>query len=94
MKVMINNETIEAVTFEEETVDVAGEVKKLIKFDFKVKHEDYHDITTLLYKNDFQVSVPDQSINMNATIYNYSTSLTNLYKEGAIGDFHLELIDK
>ncbi|GEN45481.1 DUF3219 family protein [Alkalibacillus haloalkaliphilus] len=94
MNIYINDYLITAEEFESSQIYVAAEVKRLIKFSFKVKHEDYHDVTTLLYQNDFRVSVPDEQMNMEATIYNYSTSFTNLYEEGSVGDFYLMLIEK
>lgn len=65
-----------------------------ISFDFKVTHETYHDVTVLLYENDFTVKVPEENLTFHAVISNYSTSITNLYEEGAIGDFKLELTEK
>lgn len=88
-KVWINNYPIEARNIKIET-----EARKKISFEFTVTHEDYHDITTLLYKNDFMIKVPDDGLEFPATISNYSTSVTNLYKEGAEGEFKLELAEK
>lgn len=65
-----------------------------LSVDFKVTHEQYHDITTLLYKNDFKIDMPSEDLEFDAMIQTFWTSFTNLYKEGAIGDFHLELIEK
>lgn len=59
-----------------------------------VTHEQYHDVTTLLYENDFIVDIPEKGIQFSAVISNYSTSVTNLYKAGTEGEFHLELIEK
>jgi Protein of unknown function (DUF3219) len=70
-----------------------GKKHKKIAFDFKVSSKDYHDITTLLYKNGFVVKVPSENLEFNASIHTYSTSLTNLYEEGAVGDFQLELVE-
>ncbi|MET3683289.1 hypothetical protein ABID56_001384 [Alkalibacillus flavidus] len=67
--------------------------KTWLSFDFKVTHEDYHDVTVLLYDNDFRVEFPDESLDFQATIYRYYTSFTNLYVEGNVGDFHVELIE-
>lgn len=68
--------------------------RRLIGFDFQVTHSSYHDVTVLLYENDFQVEIPSLKANFQAVIHNYFTSFTNLYEEGAVGDFHLELIEK
>lgn len=66
---------------------------KKIQTTFQVTHEDYHAVTTLLYENDFNVAVPSQNTEFHATIQNYSTSMDDLYKEGAVGTFYLELIE-
>jgi len=79
-KVLINNFPIEAKNFQKE----ASERWK-ISFEFTVTHEDYHDVTTLLYENDFIVKVPAENLEFPATISNYSTSITNLYEAGAAG---------
>ncbi|RPF55337.1 DUF3219 family protein [Aquisalibacillus elongatus] len=65
-----------------------------IQLEFKVSHEDYHDVTTLLYQNNFKVEIPSENVSLQATIYKYWTSVTNLYKKGNVGQFHLELIEK
>lgn len=88
-KVFINNYPIEAKNFQKE---VSKHCK--ISFEFTVTHEDYHDVTTLLYKNDFIVKVPAENLEFPATISNYSTSITNLYEEGAEGEFKLELMEE
>lgn len=95
-QVLINETSIQAEDFYEETMTdkQTGEDLHKIGFHFKVTSEDYHDITTLLYKNDFYVKVPGKNMAFQATIYTYSTSITNLYEENAIGDFSLELIEK
>lgn len=54
----------------------------------------YHDVTTLLYRNDFVVNIPSEELEFQAEIYTFWTSFTNLYEQGAVGDFHLELIEK
>ncbi|SDJ04815.1 DUF3219 family protein [Alteribacillus bidgolensis] len=55
--------------------------------------EQYHDITTLLYRGTFNVAVPERDITFKGTIQQYSTSITNLYKKGQTADFHLRLIE-
>ncbi len=88
-KIIINDYPIEAKNVQLEHADLYK-----LTFDFIVTHEQYHNITTLLYKNDFNVEVPNENIQFSAVISNYSTSVTNLYEAGAEGDFHLELIEK
>lgn len=56
---------------------------------FKVTSKDYHDITTLLYKGIFDVQVPKKGLTFKGDIQQYSTSITNLYQEGNVGDFRL-----
>ncbi len=88
-KIFINNYPIEVENFQHDDFN-----HRKINVDFIVKHEDYHDITTLLYENDFIVKVPEENLEFPATITNYSTSITNLYEEGAEGEFKLELTEK
>lgn len=66
---------------------------QVISFDFKVTSEEYHDITTLLYKGTFNVSVPERKLEFKGTIHQYTTSITNLYEKGQVGDFHLSIIE-
>jgi predicted DNA-binding ArsR family transcriptional regulator len=65
-----------------------------IEMEFQVTSEEYHDITVLLYENDFTVKVPEEKLEIKATIHRYSTSITDLYKKGNVGDFQLALIEK
>jgi hypothetical protein len=64
-----------------------------VTMDFKVHSVNYHDITTLLYKQTFDVDIPDRNLSFKGTITNYTALLTNLYEKDAIGDFHLELLE-
>ena len=64
-----------------------------ISINFKVSSDDYHEITTLLYQGTFEVSVPERRLNFKGTIQQYSTSFTNLYVRGQVGDFHLSLLE-
>lgn len=68
--------------------------KTELSFYFKVTSETYHDITVLLYENNFFVQIPEKNINFSATIGQYATSITNLYEEGKEGDFFLSLVEK
>ncbi|MFC0560098.1 DUF3219 family protein [Halalkalibacter alkalisediminis] len=47
-------------------------------FDFEVTSEEYHAMTTLLYKMNFDVKIPDRNWSGRPAIRNYSTSFTNL----------------
>ena len=87
--IQINDYTINAYD-----VEIEYESRIKVGFGFLVNHEEYHDITTLLYKNDFTVTIPKEDITFPATISNYSTSITNLYEKDAVGEFKLELSEK
>ncbi|WP_085993553.1 DUF3219 family protein [Oceanobacillus senegalensis] len=91
--VIINELSIDAENFQKEMINSNGSEKVKIRFNFKVKSEDYHDVTTLLYNNKFLVQVPEEELKFKATIQNYSTSITNLYEENNVGDFQLELVE-
>ena len=88
-KIFINDFPIEATK-----LDIIESNPYKVAIEFIVTHAAYHDVTTLLYKNDFLVEIPEESIKFTATISNYSTSITNLYEKGAEGEFYLELTEK
>jgi hypothetical protein len=46
-----------------------------------------------LYKGTFHVNVPEEDLDFQGTIHQYSTSFTNLYEKGQVGDFSLSLIE-
>ncbi|AXI07870.1 DUF3219 family protein [Oceanobacillus sp. 143] len=94
VEVILNDVAIETTNFRQELLQRNGKARHKINFDFKVKSEQSHKITTLLYKNDFTVKVPTKGLKFEATIYNYSTSIIDLTVEGAVSDFKLELIEK
>lgn len=71
-----------------------GTEQKKVRIIFQVTHEDYHAVTTLLYENDFIVEIPSEDAHFAAVIHKYSTSIDDLYQENAVGNFHLELIEK
>lgn len=92
VRVYLNDRLVEAVQFEQEALK-EPERKKLI-LDFKVTSEDYHDVAVLLYEMDFHVRVPEKNLDFQASITNYSTSVTNLYLGNEVADYHLELTEK
>lgn len=96
IKVLINETAIDATGFKQTIVtdEVTNQKLQKVIFDFKVTSNMYHDMTVLLYGNDFAVKVPEENLTFHATILNYSTSITDLYQENEVGDFHLELIEK
>ncbi|MBD8015182.1 MULTISPECIES: DUF3219 family protein [Planococcus] len=94
--VWINDTQINAYNFKEETVEDTSsqQQKRKISFDFKVTSEEYHDIAVLLYEMNFRIRVPEQKLEFDASIANYSTSITDLYKPGQVADYYLELIEQ
>lgn len=62
-----------------------------ISVTFNVTSEEYHDITTLLYEGTFDVKVPEKQMEFRGTIQEYSTSITNLYEKGQVGEYKLTL---
>jgi len=93
-EIYIDDLKVDTINLKQETVHKDGKNKRKISFDFKVRSDQSHEVTTTLYKNDFIVKVPEEGIEFPAVIHNYSTSITDLYVEGAVGDFYLELIEK
>lgn len=93
-KVKINDRALHVENLTKDVIQKDGKEALLISFEFQVKSEDYHEITTLLYKNDFRVEIPEAELDFQAVIYNYSTSITNLYEENKVGEFRLQLIEK
>jgi hypothetical protein len=60
---------------------------------FQVSSERYHEITTLLYKGEFDIHVPETELLFKGKIQEYWTSITNLYEAGQVGEFHLSLLE-
>lgn len=88
-EIILNETTINVYNYEEKTENGLHKMS----VEFKVTSEEYHDITTLLYKGTFDVKVPERNLSFRAKIYQYSTSFTNLYIKGQIGDFKLVLLE-
>ncbi|MBD1380395.1 DUF3219 family protein [Metabacillus arenae] len=88
-EVLLDDRVIKVNSYKEENVN--GLQK--ISVDFKVTSNEYHDVTTLLYKGRFDVKVPERELSFEGTINQYSTSVTNLYEENQVGDFKLTLIE-
>ncbi|MFC3041712.1 DUF3219 family protein [Virgibacillus xinjiangensis] len=93
-EVLINDRLFHAENFYQETITKNGQPLRTIGFEFEVTSRDYHDVTVLLYENDFHVRVPANDLDFGAVIHKYSTSVTNLYEENKVGIFKLELIQK
>ncbi|WP_152656024.1 DUF3219 family protein [Oceanobacillus sp. CFH 90083] len=90
MEIQINEHAFEGRQVE--LNETAG--KKQVAFSFDVTSETYHDVTTLLYKNDFQLNIPEKSLSFPATILEYATSTANLYEKGNTSEFYLKLGEK
>jgi hypothetical protein len=87
-EIILNNTSIKVNRYEQRKVDGLYE----ISVGFEVTSEEYHDIAMLLYEGTFDVSVPEKALSFRGTIGQYSTSLTNLYEKGQVGDYSLTLL--
>ena len=94
--VWIDDKQIEASDFKNEKLEIpaSADVRHKVSFSFQVTSEEYHDLAVLLYKNDFQVRIPELELEFPATIHNYATDRTDLYQAGQVADYYLELIEK
>ncbi|MGE7903279.1 DUF3219 family protein [Peribacillus sp. NPDC094092] len=93
-KVILNDVPLQVTDFLSETVkDSEGKEIKKVSFNFRVTHSEYHDITTLLYQMVFDLKIPQSNEEFRAEIFNYATSVTNLYEENAVGEFSLVLLE-
>jgi hypothetical protein len=88
-KIFLNNTAIMLDRYEEEKVNGLHK----ISIEFKVTSEDYHEVTSLLYKGTFNVKIPEKGLEFKGAIQQYSTSITNLYETGQVGDFKLTLLE-
>lgn len=89
-EIILDNTLIKVNHYEEEKVNGLHQISVV----FDVTSEDYHDIATLLYRGTFEVTVPEAVLFFRGTIINYSTSITNLYEEGQVGEYKLSLLEK
>lgn len=88
-EILLNDFLLKVETYQEDEVHGC----KQITIDFKVTHEEYHDVTTLLYKGNFNIKVPKHNLAFQGRIQEYYTSVTNLYEKGQVGDFHVSFIE-
>ncbi|ANU24477.1 DUF3219 family protein [Planococcus donghaensis] len=93
--IWIDDTKVYASNFKEETHEEANshQHNRKITFDFNVTSEEYHHIATLLYKMNFRIRIPALDAEFNASITDYSTSITDLYKPDQVADYHLELTE-
>lgn len=94
--VWINDTKINALDFAEDFIadPLSNRNLRKISFGFKVTSEEYHDIAVLLYEMEFRIRVPEKNLDFQASISNYSTSVTDLYKPDQVADYYLELVEK
>ncbi|PFP25652.1 DUF3219 domain-containing protein [Bacillus sp. AFS073361] len=86
-EIQLNDTKIKITQYDEKKI----EGKTQISLTFYVTSDDYHDIVTLLYKGRFDVIVLERHLEFRGTIQEYSTSITNLYEKGQIGEYKLTL---
>ncbi|MGK9045422.1 DUF3219 family protein [Mammaliicoccus vitulinus] len=84
------DETRIPLTYFEDDVD-KGLYKISVEFD--VTSEAYHDIAVLLYREKFNIKIPEKDKNFKGKIYNYATSLTNLYEADQVAQYRLVLVE-
>ena len=89
-KIVLDDRIIQVFSYEEVKVNERYKIAVM----FNVTSEEYHDVTSLLYKGTFDVIVPEKDIRFRGTIYNYSTSITNLYEKNQVGQYSLTLIEE
>ena len=88
-EVMLDNILIKVNNYEEEKVNGLHQISIV----FNVTSEEYHDIATFLYKGTFDVTVPEFGLSFRGSINKYSTSITNLYEKGQVGEYKLSLLE-
>ncbi|WP_139339589.1 DUF3219 family protein [Bacillus dakarensis] len=89
-EIILNNRQIQVERYNLDTKD--GRTR--LSLEFKVSSEDYHDIATLLYEGTFDVRVPECELSFRGSIHEYSTSITNLYEKGKVGDYKITLVEE
>lgn len=70
----------------------AGKLHVFVKFN--VSSDQYHDMTTMLYKDNFHIKVPQKNLLFEAKITQYATSITNLYKKDQVGVFKVNFTER
>jgi hypothetical protein len=89
MIILLNGKSIETHKYLEEKENG----KHKVSMSFYVSSEEYHEVTTLLYKGSFNVEIPKNELRFHGSIQKYSTSVTNLYEKGQVGEFELVLLE-
>ncbi|MFJ7681242.1 MULTISPECIES: DUF3219 family protein [Peribacillus] len=93
-EVILDDVSLHVTDFHAEVIkDSEGREFRKVSFNFEVTNSEYHDITTLLYQMVFDIKIPQSNEEFRGEIFNYATSVTNLYEENAVGDFSLVLLE-
>ena len=94
-EVILDDFSLKVTDFEQGvSTNSSGKKAKTIRFDFEVRGgNEYHDVTVHLYKNTFDVKIPELDLSFRGTINNYSTSRTDFTDENSSSLFSLELIE-
>ncbi len=88
-EMILNDQRIELTGFEEKEENG----RLVISVKFNVTSAEYHDVTTLLYEETFDVSVPEKDMKFKGVITNYLTSLDNLYEDNQMGEYQVTLTE-
>jgi len=89
-EIRLDGEAIVVSSFKQEKINGLQQISVV----FPVTSEEYHRITTLLYKGEFAVAVPKLDLSFRGSIQQYFTTITDLYKKGNVGEFTLTLLEK
>ncbi|GGH75749.1 hypothetical protein JOD43_000462 [Pullulanibacillus pueri] len=90
-EVLLDNKAFSVTDFKQEL----ERGRKSISFTLKVQGgQHYHDVTSFLYKNAFEVRVPEMDLAFSGKIYEYSTSLADYSDENSFSNFKLRLIEE
>ncbi|MBZ5748912.1 DUF3219 family protein [Metabacillus rhizolycopersici] len=88
-EIVLNDTLIKVYDFKQGKVNDLYEISVC----FEVTSEEYHDIATLLYQGTFDVKIPERELSFRGRIQQYSTSMTNLYEKGQVGNYSLSLLE-
>ena len=89
-EILLNEVPIKVTKLIEEKVNGLHKVTVV----FPVTSEEYHDTAVLLYKQEFKVSIPSLHIEFYGKIVQFFTSVTDLYKEGNVGEYTVSLLEQ
>lgn len=88
-EIILNDRSFRVTSYKEEKINRLNK----LTVEFNVTSEEYHDVTTLLYRGTFDVKVLEHDLQFRGSIQQYSTSFTNLYEKGQVGVFTLSLLE-